>query len=223
MKENFTSFFSDIALQNSFLLIMSTSGKVLKYTAPVRGFHYYQRIWSPKKGEKFNCYHERNNAFDVFAMKTEFANGSTVGHLPRDISRITKFMFDRGAKITAILSSTNYRRSPLVQGGLGIACEITVKMPATIKSHVILDRYKELINDYYSEPRDEEILGSFLAIDSHGPPGRPKEATSERKKKKRSNPERNLPDIRAMFRSQIRRQEGNHGRQKNDNKVVVIE
>ena len=221
MKENFTSFFSEIALQNSFLLIMSTSEKVLKFTASVRGFHYYQRIWSPKKvlkltasvrgfhyyqriwspkkvlkltasvrgfhyyqriwspkkvlkltasvrgfhyyqriwspkkGEKLNCYHERNNAFDIFAIKTESENGSTVGHLPREISRITKFILDRGAKITAILSSTNYRRSPLVQGGLEIACEITVKMPATIKSHMILDRYKELINDYYIEPKDE--------------------------------------------------------------------
>ena len=220
MKENFTSFFSDIALQNSFLLIMSTSEKVLKFTTSVRGFHYYQRIGSPKEGEKLNCYHECNTPFDVFAIKTESENGSTVGHLPRKISRITKFILDCGAKITAILSSTNYRRSPLVQGGLEIACEITVKMPATIKSHMILDRYKELINDYYIEPKDEEILGSFLAIGSHGPPGRLKEATSERKKKKRSDPERNLPDIREMFQSQIHRQEENHGRQKNDNKVV---
>ena len=70
MKENFTSFFSDIALQNSFLLIMSTSEKVLKFTASVRGFHYYQRIWSPMEGEKLNCFHRRDNAFDVFAIKT---------------------------------------------------------------------------------------------------------------------------------------------------------
>ena len=43
MKEHFTSFFSDIALQP-----MSTSEKVLKFTSSVRGIHYYQRIWSPK-------------------------------------------------------------------------------------------------------------------------------------------------------------------------------
>ena len=71
-----------------------------------------------------------------------------------------------------------------------------MKMPATIKSHMVLDRYKELISDYYIEAKNEEILGSPLAIDSHGPPGQPKEATPERKKNERSNPERNFPDIR---------------------------
>ena len=39
-----------------------------------------------------------------------------------------------------------------------------MKMPATIKNHMILDRFKELVNDYYTEPADEEILDSFLAI-----------------------------------------------------------
>ena len=47
-----------------------------------------------------------------------------VGHLPREISRATKFLLDRGANVTARLSSTHYRRSPLFQGGLEIPCTV---------------------------------------------------------------------------------------------------
>ena len=36
-----------------------------------------------------------------------------------------------------------------------------------MKNHIIVDRFKELVNDYYMEPTDEEILGSFLAIILH--------------------------------------------------------
>ena len=115
-------------------MIMLTTEKILNFTAAVRDFHYYQKIWSPKEGEVLSCYHERDNAFDVFALKTESKNSSTVGHLPREVSRITKFILDRGAKVTARLTSTNFRRSPMIQGSLEIACEVTVKMPATIKN-----------------------------------------------------------------------------------------
>ena len=82
----------------------------------------------------------------------------TVGHLPREVSQITKFILDRGAKVTATLTSKNFRRSPLVQGGLEIACKVTIKMLATRKTHMNLDRFKELVKDYYTEPTDEEIL-----------------------------------------------------------------
>ena len=82
----------------------------------------------------------------------------TVGHLPRAVSQITKFILDRGAKVTAALTSTNFCRSPLIQGGLEIACKVTVKMPATMRNHMVLDRFKELVNDYYTEPTDEKIL-----------------------------------------------------------------
>ena len=34
-------------------------------------------------------------------------------------------------------------------------------MPATIKNHMVVDRFKELLNEFYTEPQEEEILGSF--------------------------------------------------------------
>ena len=82
----------------------------------------------------------------------------TVGHLPREVSQITKFLLDRGPKVTATLTSAIFCRSAMVQGGLEITCKVPVKMPATIKNHMILNRFKELVKDYYTEPTDEETL-----------------------------------------------------------------
>ena len=82
----------------------------------------------------------------------------TVGHLSREVSQVTKFILDRGAKLTAALTSTNFRLSLLVQESLEIARKVTEKIPAKIKNHMILDRFKALVKDYYTEPTDEEIL-----------------------------------------------------------------
>ena len=48
-----------------------------------------------------NCYHEKNNAFDRFAiMVCKIGKDETaVGHLPMEILRVTKFFIDRGGSI----------------------------------------------------------------------------------------------------------------------------
>ena len=84
------------------------------FTAAVRGYHYYRRFWQPKENEKLICLHEPGNAFDRFAIKTVSENGETVGHLPKEISRITNYFLDRGASMYRTLSSEHYRRFPLV-------------------------------------------------------------------------------------------------------------
>ena len=84
------------------------------------GFHVSRRIWKPTEGEALNCFYERGNVVNP-----------SVGHLPREISRITKFILDRNATVTVKLSSSHYRRSPLVhQGGLEIRCVVTVTTPS---------------------------------------------------------------------------------------------
>ena len=70
---------------------------------------------------------------------------------------MTKFLLDRGAVVQATLSTTHYRRSPLVQGGLEIACKVSVKMPGTIKNHLLIDRYFELVRSLYTESKNEVI------------------------------------------------------------------
>ena len=73
------------------------------------------------------CFHEERNTFDRFAIKVcEKDKNEIVGHLPMEISRVTKFLLDRGANVSAKLTSTHYRRSFLVQGGIEIPCVVSV-------------------------------------------------------------------------------------------------
>ena len=97
------------------------------FTAAVRGFHYYRRFLRSKENEKLDCLHEPGNAFDRFAIKTVNEKGEIVGHLPKEISRIIKYLLDRGFTMYCKLSSRHYRRSPLVQGGLEIQCKVGLR------------------------------------------------------------------------------------------------
>ena len=106
---------------------------------------------------------ERNNLFDIFAIKTCCTEDTlTVRHLPREISCPTKYLLDRGAKIVAKLIATHYRKSPLFQGGLEIPCEVTVSMPGSIKGHMLLQRYQNMVDELYCQLKEEVIIGSFI-------------------------------------------------------------
>ena len=78
--------------------------KSFEFTAAVRGFHVYRDIWLPYINETLKCFHELGNAYDVFTVKCMKGN-MIVGHLPREISRPTKCLLDRGAIVTATITS----------------------------------------------------------------------------------------------------------------------
>ena len=79
------------------------------------------------------------------------------------ISRATKFLPDPGAEVSITLTGTHYRRSPLVQKGLEIQCNLTASLPGySTRNHVLLQKYFEIVSDLYVEPTKEEIIGSFL-------------------------------------------------------------
>lgn len=152
---------STFGIHRSFLKMATMLTKT--FNSAIRGYHYYRKNWYPKKEEHLVCSHEEDNAFDIFAIKTCKADGTIVGHLPRELSRTLKFLLIRGARIFADLTSTHYRRSPLVQGGLEISCKVTVEMSPTRKNIQLLDRVMELVEATYAEPTSPVILGSFLA------------------------------------------------------------
>ena len=79
-----------------------------------------------------------------------------------EISLVTKFLPDTGANVSAKLTSTHYRRPPLVQSGVEIPCVLTVSMPGTVINQLLMGRYKQLVETLYTEPKEEEILGTFL-------------------------------------------------------------
>ena len=117
--------------------------RVASLQATVRGFHVYKALWESKDSEELACFHEENNPHDPFAIKTcQLDSGKIDDHLPKELSRISKFILDRGAKIDVKLPETHYRRSPLVQGGLEIPCDLVIRMPNTMKSAELLKKFE---------------------------------------------------------------------------------
>ena len=113
---------------------------------------------------------DRRNEFDAFSVKTIRAlDNATVGHLTREISRPTKYLLERGATVKAVITCSYYRRSgELFQGDLEIPCSVTVSLPGTIRNHLLLDRYRELVTELYCEPKNEIIIGNFLSPTEQG-------------------------------------------------------
>ena len=139
------------------------AAELFKFESAIRGYHFYKKYWVPVENQKLDCAHEVGNPYDFFAIKTcESGSGRTVGHLPMEISRPIKFLLQRGAVIKSTLSSTSYRRSPLVQGGLEIPCQVSISMPATCKNNQIIEKFKEMVDVLYVVPDGSAVIGSFL-------------------------------------------------------------
>jgi len=178
------------------------------FTATVRGYHFYRKIWKPRENERLRCLFEENNPYDRYAIKTVTSEGVIVGHLPREISRVTKYFMDRGATVSLKLTSRHYRRSPLVQGGMEIACLVTARIPATKKNTEIAELYIELVKERYTEPKEEDILGCYVT-DIEGDEvvfevqgktgGRKAQSSSENQQPARKKQKHNQLDIRTLF------------------------
>ena len=122
--------------------------------------------WKPEEEEILECLHEENNPYDVFSIKVCKSHNaqSMVGHLPLEMSRITKFIPQRGARVQATVTGKHYRRSPLIQGGLEVLCFVTVTMPGSIMNHILIARYEKFLGELYLVPKDEEIIRTFLSV-----------------------------------------------------------
>ena len=202
-------------------ITMASNCRSFEFTAAIRGFHIYQKVWQPELNDTLVCIHERGNEFDAFSVKTVRADDNAiVGHLPREISRPTKYLLDRGAIAKAIITCSYYHRSPLFQGGLEIPWMVTVSMPGTIRNRLLLDRYRELVTDLYCEPEDEVIIGNFLSPTEQAPIERPQKrkkiVSVPEKEKIRSN------DIRLLFKRQEENNK-NQDKSKETNETVVID
>ena len=130
-----------------------------------------------------------------------------VGHLPRQISRPTKFLLDRGALIIAKITSSHYRKSPLIQGGLEIRCKVSVSLPGTIKNHMLLDCYKELVNKLYCEPKNEVLIGNFLTAiaDENGNLNPPQQQMLPQKVKRKRKVDKEQPPVKNDIRNYFTR------------------
>ena len=122
------------------------ANEVYEFKTAVRGYHYYKTYWNAVCNQTRYCSHEVGNPSDLFAIKMCKDDGEIVGHLPMEISRITKFLLVRGFTLTVHLTSTYHGRSPLMQGGLEIPCKMATAMDIrTKRQQEVLDCYKELV------------------------------------------------------------------------------
>ena len=180
---------------------MANTNKILVFSAAMRGFHVYWDVWKPLENEERECL----NLSDMFPIKTcRLEGGQIVGHLPIEISRPTKFLLDRGAKVTAQLTGKHYKRSPLFEGGLEIPCLVTVIIPGSIKGHMLIQRYQQMVEELYCAPKEEMIMGSFLEqIVPTEDEARPKKKKTTSTTKKTEKP-KGCKDIRNFFQNASR-------------------
>ena len=97
-----------------------------------------------------------------------------------------------------VLAGVHYRRSPLVQGQLGIPCKITVTISGTVSNLRRIEKYKDIATDHYMEPKNEEIMDSFIQAINDAP--LPASASPKKKKvgKKKTDNSRHK-DIQNFF------------------------
>ena len=180
---------------------------MFEHSSAVRGYHYYRKYWQPTTNQTLECFHERDNLFDFFAIKVcDVDSGMIVGHLPRENSRATKFLLDRGARVIAVLTSTNYCVSSHVQGGLEIPCRVEISMPPTVKIKQILNIFKEMVDLLYYEREEMNKVGSFLVGNEEAAePLPPKAKKKKLNRKEQTNqeeavtPNNSGKDIRSFF------------------------
>ena len=99
-------------------ITMATSFRI---ESTVRGHHVYKASWSPYIGEELPVQCEVNNIHDDFAVAV-LKNSNTVGHVPREISRVCwYFLHKSGSEMTCIVNGDR-RRSEVDGKGLVVPC-----------------------------------------------------------------------------------------------------
>ena len=111
------------------------------FNSAVRGYHYYRRYWSPIIEKRLVGFHE----------ETTPSTPLPSNHTKKIVKLLLtlRFMLDRGARMSAVLTSNHYQRSPLVQGSMAIVCKVAVEMSLTLKNTQLLDRLIELVKSVY--------------------------------------------------------------------------
>ena len=77
----------------------------------------------------------------------------------------------------------------LSQGGYEVSFELTVTMSASVVNHLPLTRYEKLLKELYIEPKNKEIVRTFLSVvneeekQAEGKSRQQKKATGEAKSK----------------------------------------
>ena len=89
---------------------------------------------------------------------------SVVGHLTRDISRLTYFIIPHGARLSVEVLDALHRKSPLIQGDLEIPVAVIMEMADTEENRLALAKYEAMTAERYTEPVDGKYQDATAAI-----------------------------------------------------------
>ena len=121
-------------MQNNSLVI--TQHGNVRFASAVRGCHVYQDIWKTLIREKHVAKREFDNPMDKRAMKVVLGN-KTVGHLPREFSRIAWYFRARSGEISVVIGCRRHCK----QLCGGIPCQLKF----TCLNILQMKRLKELL------------------------------------------------------------------------------
>ena len=110
-----------------------------------------------------------------------------------------KFFVDSGAIVSAQLTSENYRRSPIAQGGME-----SQTIPSACVNILLMEKYKQLMQQLYIAPKNEKTLGSFLQA-NETIDGAEAQSVSKKAKVKRKQTDKTInrqKDIHHFFKKQ---------------------
>ena len=117
-------------------------------------------------------------------------------------SRVTTYILDRGVRVYAVLTSTNYCISELVPGGLEIPCRVEIYMPSTAKKRELIGIHDKYVDTLYYRREETYIAGSFVESSAGIETMQTNNSKGRETKKRKNNETANASsskDIRAFF------------------------
>ena len=121
------------------------------FASAVRGYHVYKDVWKPSIGEKLVAKREFNNPMDKHAVKV-VKDDETVGHLPREFSRIAWYFLARSGEISVEVIGRR-RHCKQLCGGMEIPCQLEFNC----SNKVQMKRLKELLAVFHSVTNIETL------------------------------------------------------------------
>lgn len=109
------------------------------FSSAVRGYHVYKDLWKPSIGEKLVAKQELDNPMDKHAVQVMKGN-ETVGHLPREFSRIAWYFLARHGEISVEVIGRR-RHCKQLCGGMEIPCQLEF----SCSNKVQMKRLKQLL------------------------------------------------------------------------------
>ena len=95
--------------------------ETLSFASAVRGYHVYWDVWKPSIGEKLVAKREFNNPMDKHGVKV-VKGDKTVGHLPREFSRVAWYFLGRSGEISVEVIGRR-RHCKQLCGGMEVPCQ----------------------------------------------------------------------------------------------------